>query len=340
MAVLTRLDHLPGDLLERPAKELARVLPGPTLIHLSGRREPALFVAVLLHGNEDTGWLAIREVLRRQGGRDLPRALSLFVGNVAAAAAGVRRLAGQVDYNRVWPGAADPDLPESAMMAQVVNEMRQRGVFASVDIHNNTGRNPHYACVTRLEPSFLHLARLFSRTVVYFTRPLGVQSAAFAALCPAVTVECGKPSEPHGTEHAANFVEACLHLNEFPVQPLAAADLDLYHTVATVRVPDHVSFGFGEAGRDIDFLADLDYLNFQELEAGAEFGRVGGRRTDYLRVTDEAGREVTTRLFHWGDGRLRLGKRLMPSMLTRDERVIRQDCLCYLMERLPYPAAD
>jgi hypothetical protein len=23
----------------------------------------------------------------------------------------------------------------------------------------------------------------------------------------------------------------------------------------------------------------------------------------------------------------------MPSMLTRDEQVIRQDCLCYLMER-------
>jgi hypothetical protein len=32
-----------------------------------------------------------------------------------------------------------------------------------------------------------------------------------------------------------------------------------------------------------------------------------------------------------------LTKCLMPAMLTRDERVIRQDCLCYLMERLPYP---
>jgi hypothetical protein len=24
----------------------------------------------------------------------------------------------------------------------------------------------------------------------------------------------------------------------------------------------------------------------------------------------------------------------MPAMLTRDERVIRQDCLCYLMQRI------
>jgi len=28
---------------------------------------------------------------------------------------------------------------------------------------------------------------------------------------------------------------------------------------------------------------------------------------------------------------------LMPAMLTRDKRVIRQDCLCYLMERISLP---
>ena len=37
--------------------------------------------------------------------------------------------------------------------------------------------------------------------------------------------------------------------------------------------------------------------------------------------------------FHWPDGQLRTRCGLMPSMLTLDERVIRQDCLCYIMER-------
>ena len=55
-------------------------------------------------------------------------------------------------------------------------------MFASIDIHNNTGLNPHYGCVNRLDPPFLHLATLFSRIVVYFKRPLGVQSAAFASV--------------------------------------------------------------------------------------------------------------------------------------------------------------
>jgi len=31
---------------------------------------------------------------------------------------------------------------------------------------------------------------------------------------------------------------------------------------------------------------------------------------------------------------------IMPSMLTVNERAIRQDCLCYLMERYPVTAAE
>ena len=30
------------------------------------------------------------------------------------------------------------------------------------------------------------------------------------------------------------------------------------------------------------------------------------------------------------------GREVMPSMLTQDRRVIQQDCLCYLMERIHF----
>jgi succinylglutamate desuccinylase len=137
-----------------------------------------LFVSVLLHGNETTGWQAVRQLLRCYRERELPRSLSLFIGNVRAARYGQRRLDGQPDYNRIWgPGST----PEHAMAEAVLRQMRQRGVFASVDIHNNTGTNPHYACVNYLDPSTLHLATLFGRTVLYFRRPEGVQSMAFGA---------------------------------------------------------------------------------------------------------------------------------------------------------------
>lgn len=338
MTRLTTCDHLPEGLLELDAARLHQRLSGPTLIHLPGRRPEPLFVSVLLHGNEDTGWEAMRQVLARHRLHGLPRALSLFIGNVAAARERVRRLEGQVDYNRVWPGTADAQRPEAAVMRQVLDDMARRGVFASIDIHNNTGLNPHYACVNRLEPHFLQLATLFSRIVVYFLRPLGVQSAAFADLCPAVTVECGKPGAPRGETHAADFIEACLNLAAFPSHPVPPQDIDLYHTVATVKVPEHVSFAFEPAEADIVFPAGLDHLNFQELAAGSELGRVPGGLDRPLEVTDERGADIGHLLFDWKDDRLRLRKRLMPAMLTKDTRVIRQDCLCYLMERLRYPA--
>jgi hypothetical protein len=332
-AGLRELDALPPGLLERPASELAEVLGGPTLIHLPGRAEPPVFVSVLMHGNETTGWEAVRTVLRRYGEARLPRAMSLFIGNVAAAAEGRRLLPGQPDFNRVWRGEGRP---EHAMAAAVWQRMAERGLFASVDIHNNTGRNPHYACINRLDHRFLRLATLFGRTVVYFTRPDTVQSIAFAELCPAVTVECGQPGEPHGVEHAARFLDAVLHLSGLPTTPVPVHDYDLYHTVATVTVRDDVRFGFRDG--DLVLREDLDHLNFVELPAGTGFGRLGfdaEHPGEVLEARNEQGEDVVGRYFYLDHGELRTRLRLMPSMLSRDPDIIRQDCLCYLMERLP-----
>jgi succinylglutamate desuccinylase len=311
-------------------------LGGPTLIHLTGNREPALFVSVLVHGNEPTGWEAVRALLGRyMGGGEgmLPRSLSLFIGNVAAAAQGVRYLEGQTDYNRVWPGSDLPETPEHRLMQQVVEAATRRGLFASVDIHNNTGLNPHYACINRIDNRFLHLASMFGRTVVYFLRPLGVQSMAMAQHCPAVTLECGKVGQAYGVEHAVNYLDACLRLSDHPDHPVAAHDIDLFHTVATVKVSQELEFGFGEQTEGLQFADDLDRLNFRELPRGTSFGRVYGDAGLGLEVKDEQGQDVTERYFMQESGELRVRLPVMPSMLTLDRRVIRQDCLCYLMER-------
>lgn len=335
--MLNILQELPDGFLDAPAKELHRLLDGPTLIHLPGRRAGPLFVSILLHGNEDTGLKAMQQVLARYQARALPRALSLFVGNVAAAQAGLRRLDGQPDYNRVWPGCEPQGLPEEALMAEVVDIMRERGVFASIDIHNNTGLNPHYACINKPEQPFLWLATLFSRIVVCFAKPVGVQSDAFAKFCPAVTVECGKAGDGAANDHAASFVEAALHLDHFPEHPLPRQDLDLYRSVAIVNVPEAIRFSFGETEAELVFDADLDHFNFTELETGTSFGRLAPGCPLPLQAWDDEGRDVAAHYFEVDGGRLLIRQRVMPAMLTRNERIIRQDCLCYLMERLHYP---
>ncbi|MET0117904.1 MAG: M14 family metallopeptidase [Sedimenticola sp.] len=335
--MLKELDHLPEGLLELESHELERVLGGPTLIHLEGARQPALFVSVLMHGNEPTGWEAVRQLLGTygEGSRHgpLPRSVSLFIGNVAAASRGLRRLDGQPDYNRVWPGCENASGQEHDMMARVVEIVLERGVFASVDIHNNTGLNPHYACVNVIDNRFLHLAAMFSRTVVYFIRPCGVQSLAMSKHCPAVTLECGRPGQAHGVEHAREFLDACLHLSDFPRHPVSEHDVDLFHTVAVVKVNEEVSFGFGSSETDLRFDEDLELFNFRELTRGTRLGRVMLPGSPGIEARDEQGRDVTDRYFEVEGGDLRLRLPVMPSMLTRDERVVRQDCLCYLMER-------
>jgi hypothetical protein len=267
----------------------------------------------------------------------LPRALSIFIGNVAAARNGLRRLPDQPDFNRAWPGSEEPDSPVRRMLARVVDEMRARDVYASIDLHNNTGLNPHYCCVNRLDHRYLQLATLFGRTVVYFVRPLGVQSMAFAGLCPSVTAECGRVGDTRGVTHARDYLDACLHLSEIPTHPVAAHDIDLFRTVATVSVPDDIVFGFGAGAADLNLDEDIDMLNFRELTPGTVFARLGDVAREPLTVRDAHGAAAFSEFFYIENRELRLRRAIMPSMLTRNARVIRQDCLCYFMERLPLP---
>jgi len=331
--MLKIFEQLPPQFLDAAPGDMHRVLGGPSLIHLPGRRWPALFVSALLHGNEHTSLEAVQALLHKYSDRDLPRALSIFVGNVEAARHGRRRMEHQPDYNRVWPGSETDGTPEHDVMRQVVDAMARRGVFASIDVHNNTGLNPHYACVNRIDNRFFHLATLFSRIVVYFTTPRGVQSQAFAELCPSVTVECGKSGDQRSVEHALEYLDACLHLAEIPDHAPRSQDLALFHTVAVVKVPEEFSFSFGGRDTELRFEPDLDHFNFRELAAGTPLGTLRPGSRARLWAFDDHGTEVGHAYFTYDDNELRLARGVMPSMLTLDERVIRQDCLCYLMER-------
>lgn len=335
---LTEFHELPPGLLDVGARRLDSVLPGPSLIHLPGERAQPLFVSVLLHGNETTGLQAVQTVLRRYQSRLLPRALSLFIGNVAAAAEGERRLAGQPDYNRIWPrdakGQPADESPEALLAAQVVKVMRQREIFASIDVHNNTGRNPHHGAVNMTAPRALALARMFARSVLYFTRPLGVQAMAFMHLCPAVTVECGQVGFSQGVVYAADFLQNCLELNALPDQ--APTDIDLYRMQATVTVPEAISLGFGDEPAQIRLSPELDLFNWRELPAGTALARIDDLEGHGFDVRNTKDEDVGAYFLRRSGNKVETAVPLTPAMLTTDERIIRQDCLCYFLERVSY----
>lgn len=332
--LLKRLDYLPEKLLDSAPHDVQDILGAPTLIELNGRETKPLFISVLLHGNEPTGFYAVQALLNKYQDKTLPRSLALFFGNVAAASQERRRLDGQADYNRVWPGTPMAECAETRMAADIVDIMRQKNVFASVDIHNNTGLNPHYSCVNVLKPPFLQLANLFGRFVVYFIHPKGVQSAAFAQLCPAVTLECGRPGQAYGVEHAFEFIDGCLNMASIPDHAVHHQDLDLFHTVAQITVDPDIDFSFDRQDASLVLNGDLETFNFTEVPAGTVIGQYHGRGPLPIQAQDERGQIVTERFFYQQGADICISRDSMPSMLTLDKRVIRQDCLCYLMERI------
>ncbi len=331
--LLEQRTSLPEGLLETRPENLHQLIPSPTLFHLSGKRPDPIFISVLLHGNEPTGFFALQAILKKYQNHDLPRSLSIFFGNTLAASHKLRRLDNQPDFNRIWPGTEFPESPESRIASEIVEIMKQKNTFASIDIHNNTGLNPHYACINKLENQFIQLASLFGRLIVYFTRPKGVQSGAFAKLCPAVTLECGKPGQKHGVEHAQDFLDTCIHLAELENIPVNAKDIDLFHTVAQVKVKEDIDFSFHPPA-ELVLNPDLEWMNFTEIPADTVLGKVYQLQSIPLIAKNEQGKDISTDFFTINDHELKITRQTMPSMLTLDERIIRQDCLCYLMERI------
>ena len=311
-------EELPEGFLDATVENLHEVLPKPSLIHLKGETDHPIFICTLLHGNETTGFYALQKLLHTYPTKKLPRSISIFIGNVKAAEKGVRRLEQQVDYNRVWPGTVHHYLAEAHMMQQITDIMRDRNVWASIDIHNNTGKNPHYACINKLETEFTTLAYMFSETLVYFTTPKGVQSSAFAELCPSVTLECGLSGQAIGVDHALNYLHRVMLATELDQHHFDS--VNLYHTVARVNVPELYSFGF-EDDATINLLPEL--------------ARVEPESSAYLQAFDDDDREVGRDFFEYHEDKIVLKKPIMPAMLTMDTQVIRQDCLCYLMEKVP-----
>ncbi len=213
--------------------------------------------------------------------------------------------------------------------------------FASIDVHNNTGRNPLYGCVSTVAPANLSLAALFSRVAVLYDNPRTTQSIAFAPICPAITLECGRAGVAANDEHAIQYVLDVLHLGAIDQRPAAYADLTLHHTIGRLVVDADAALVFGDAaaasrapgGAEVRLPADLDLNNFSELPAGWPFARASGPRPP-LQVVDESGGDLSARFFVREGDLLRLARPVTPAMLTTDPSIVRLDCLGYFMEPL------
>ena len=326
------LSQIPAGLLDCEARELDARLGGPTLIHVAGAASPGLLITVLLHGNETSGWDGLRRYLQSTPG--LPRDLSIFIGNTAAAAQGLRALPTQPDFNRIWRGAKGPG---AELATAVKDAVLTRPLFAAIDLHNNTGHNPHYSVVTDFERRNLGLAYLFSEKAVFMEEPDTVLVRIFAEHCPAVALEVGPTGDPRCVDRVVDYVSRCMALEKVPE---AGPDVfSLFRTRARVHIRDDVPFRFEGDADDGDaaplvLTGGVEAVNFHELGRGSQFGTSALELGDVLRVLDVAHRDVTSTYFERRGDAIVLRQNVVPAMYTTDPYVVRQDCLCYFMERM------
>jgi hypothetical protein len=70
------------------------------------------------------------------------------------------------------------------------------------------------------------------------------------------------------------------------------------------------------------------------LEPGTLLGRLGSRQQHLLSVEPGGPHAALSDDFTYDGGEIRLCKRAIPAMLTRDKQAIQLDCLGYLMHRV------
>ncbi len=338
MQTIPIVSELPSAFLDISYRDIKKLFDQPTLIHLKGDKRPALFVSILLHGNEFSGLEIMQDILQKYKtttGYKLPRDLWLFIGNVDAAELGLRTLDGQVDFNRAWPGTPDPHTPTAKRLQQVIDTVTKDGLFASIDLHNNTGQNPHYGCITNVSEENKYLCTLFNHIGMVFKTPKGVSTMAFDNICPAITLECSTPGNKPAKEKAFSLIDDLMHMDHFPKKPVPKHDLQLVKNSATVKINTHVTFSFEEDGAvqdDMDLVVvnHFDHHNFTLLKENEVFAHSKIQKP--LLVISQEGQDITDEIIQNNNGEISLKRALMPAMITMDKNIVLQDCLCYLLE--------
>ncbi len=323
-------DHFPVDFLKVNLNHIRKVFPESALIHIKGKQSGTVFLSTLLHGNETTSFYVLKKLAHWLKENQPFRDILIFIGNVWACEKGVRHLENQVDFNRIWDGHYH--CKEWDVLSQVIKTAQDSNLYANIDIHNNTGKNPVYACVNNLKKDHLKLAEFFSSRTVYYTYPPGTQSIVFSKQCPSVTIECGQSGYQPGIHYAFSFILKTL--NSRSLEGELSEQQKIYKTLARIEIDKRASIAFGEDQiANIVFSKKLENMNFKLVPEGY-FWAKGNHHSKSIYVINKQGIDITDEFFSCENQNYILKQKIIPAMLTSNEQIIRQDCLGYLMSKM------
>ena len=312
-------------LLSREANELASVLHTPTLFDFSSSDRAPFFLSILLHGNETSGWDALRALVQEDyQDKSLPSCL-ILIGNVQAAQHGKRMLDGQPDFNRIWEGGSSP---YSKWADDVISFLESKKPWFALDVHNNTGPNPHHSIVTSIDSTTMSAARLFSPTAIFAQQPPGVLTRRTSAFCTSITIEAGLPEDPASAARARKYISSLWNAGCVPETD--TSDQELFQNNVRVLVENADTITDDQVPK---FAPKLYRYNFKIIPEGTELARLV---VDHARLmaVDEDQRDQTRTFLTYKGKNVSLKRDTILSMYTEDPRIARQDCVCYFLEPL------
>ena len=310
---------LPSRLLKVQAADLHKYIREPTIFDLRTQYKQPFFVSVLLHGNETSGWDAVRRFRR-----DYPSASMLvFIGNVQAAAKGMRHLPQEQDFNRVWN-----QMPWAYYIDELVHKLDP---WCAIDIHNNSSPNPHYCVITDFRRTTLALAKMFSNRLIYTNHTQDILARALSALCPAITVETGTVDDKESVERAYQLMLTLSKVDGVSlwVDSVAVDEFEAYETIGIVRVTKNT--------KDLNdyplFNPILEQCSFKTLKAGTRFVDHISPQWQISVENPATQQNLTDEFFDIQDSDIFLAKDVILSMFTSDPLLASQDCVCYFLKR-------
>lgn len=323
---------VPGDV-----KQFLSRLERPTVFRIPGRdRTRTRAVTGLIHGNEPSGLRAIHALLRDETrpAVDVVCAVGAVEAARAPPALSQRMLPGRRDLNRCfrppWDGT---DGAIARSLLSILNDARPE---ALVDLHNNSGHNPPYAIVTRLDDARAGLVSLFADRLITSELRLGSLMEALAPSLPVATVECGRAGTADADRVAREGLRRYVSLDALP-RGEGPAKLTLYGDAVrvTLRPGTRVSFA-GAPRSDVDLTLDVDVdrHNFSRLPAGTRIGWIAQSAVWPLVACDETGHDVAHALFESHGGALVTAREVIPVMMTTDPLAAATDCLFYVVREL------
>ncbi len=321
MENLTILEEIPEEFFKLSAQGLFKIFHSPTLIHLktNSKKQP-IFISTLLHGNEHSGVMSIQEYLQNN---ELDRDLILFFGNIKAAKYGKRHLDSQPDYNRIWTSSHH-------FVKKTLAYLEEHNVELCIDLHNNTGNNPCYSCISQKSLKHYNLAYAFSEKIVYFTDPIEAMSVVLSRHYPSITIEAGKSGDPVGIYKTVEFLKKVVKGIDLE-KPLEIKPR-VFHTIGKIKIDidDPVTFEEDEfKGDGFLFRHDLETLNFSKLSTDSWIGR-----SEKLPIIENYSKDPDKNLdfLELQDNIITCRKPFIPAMFTHDIEILYSDCLGYIME--------